>query len=337
MTGRWVDVSKWLEYLQTHPPDHLHTGLSPQGVQLGVDLALSQLNSESLAVASSIKGMAYTRATLVMARTVFTAPLEWAAVLLGRGSSVLIKVPEQSPNAANWLTKSAALFGLSLTASTDRSSVEGADLVIAMGSDKTIAQLSKQLQNQTAFFGFGHKFSAAYITDPDSWLSVATAIAAYDSRGCMSPVAVFTPLDRTTSVGALSGILSTLEQKWPRGQVSSAELASIRQRTLLATVVGEVSGENTARVFGLPEAHFKPTTPPRCATVIQVDSAAQAARILSPYAAQISTIATDEPSTHDLFRGLGARVVEPDAQQSPRLDRWHDGIDLLRATIRTED
>ena len=75
VTNRWHQVSKWLEHLPLHQPSHHHTGLSLQGVQLGVNLALSQLNSESLALASSIKGTPYNNATLVMARTVFTAPL----------------------------------------------------------------------------------------------------------------------------------------------------------------------------------------------------------------------------------------------------------------------
>ena len=69
---------------------------------------------------------------------------------------------------------------------------------------------------------------------------------------------------------------------------------------------------------------------PRTIAVVQLPDRSAALELLRPWARWLSTVGTDEPGTD----WLGARVCALGQMQRPPVDRLHDGVDLLRATLR---
>ena len=85
---RIADVKAWRDHLLALPVPSSH--LSPAGAEEVWLGALAALSNEALDAIDD--GPAYKTAVLVCARTVLTAPLEWCAVLLARGTRVTLKV-----------------------------------------------------------------------------------------------------------------------------------------------------------------------------------------------------------------------------------------------------
>ena len=76
---------------------------------LGQGWALRLMASPGTTVAGATAtaadgGLSSRGTTFVAARTVQTAPLEWCAVLLGRGTHVCLKVANDRPGLGPWLT-----------------------------------------------------------------------------------------------------------------------------------------------------------------------------------------------------------------------------------------
>ena len=321
-------VLRWRDRLAESDPSQAAEGLSAAGAREAFQASLSALNDEALADAWARSGQPFERATMVVARTVFTAPLEWCAVLLGRGTAVHLKHPEGLPGLSSAMVTAARAERLPLTASADRTTIQSADLVVGMGADSTIERIAKDLPPGVRFLGFGSRFSVAWIRDLRSLNAVAYDAALYDGRGCMSPVAVFT--DHPEAGSALADAMQTHEAVLPRGETTSQEQAQLRTRRALARVVGMVHEGPGWSVHELPSAHFSPAGLPRSLMLHQVKDGGEFVRLIRPHLSKLSTIGTDEPA---LVRELGVRSCAPGEMQRPPLNRRHDGIDWLSATL----
>jgi len=318
------------------PGDH---GLSPEGADEAWAASLAALDDTSLDQVAKMQVDPWARAAVVCASTVFTAPIEWCAVLLGRGSEVVLKVPGSDPDFARVLVDAAAATGLPLSATTDRQAIANCEYVLAMGSDESVAEIGRGLASSVAFEPHGHRFSAAWICGAeladdalipadfrDAVGSVAADAALYDGRGCLSPVVVFTTLSSATD--ELAEALARAQDRWPRGQISDHEAASIRTRAALAKVTGRVRSGRDWSVHELPAAHWKPIALPRSIALVRVADEAEAAAVLRPWKSSLSTIGTDG-TWED-----GPRVCRVGRMQRPGLHRLHDGVDWLRTTAR---
>ncbi|MEQ1566843.1 MAG: acyl-CoA reductase [Myxococcota bacterium] len=331
-------VVAWRELVRGLDPATIGSPLSPAGVRAALDAALEPLTDDALARAASVSGRPFSTACVVVARTVFTAPLEWCAVLLARGTAVVVKHPEGAPGLAPHLVAAAREVGLPLGATADRTAVFGPELLVAMGNDDTIGALSGVPAERALLFGA--RFSIAWVREVRSLEAVAADAALHDGRGCMSPVAVATPLPFAEVLPALAAAMANAERAVPRGAISAWEAARIRDRRALARAVGQaVEGPGWA-AHGLPPDRFDPTALPRVLAVHTLPDLAAFTRWIGPAAAHLSTVATDDPSLlpGEGARGPilfpGARVVPVGAAQRPPLDRLHDGVDWLRQTVR---
>lgn len=319
---RWEQVRRWRDALRSVDIP-LDTGLSRKGAIEAINTALDALDDRALDAIASLKVDGFETATVVAARTVFTAPLELIAVLLGRGSKVTVKTPSGQPGLMPAASRVAKRLGLELNHTSHRDL--DADLVIAMGSDETIAALRSSLPARTRFVGFGHRFSVAWLTQTASADGIARDIAMHDTRGCMSPVAVFTP-DARIMAEALDRALT--EISWPRGDLAPAEGARIRTDIARARILGSAHVGPDHAIFVLPTDRFNPHAGPRTIAVHQVDSLDQVCRALTPWSQHLSTVGTDDPTALQRLLATGAhRVCGPGEMQRPPLRRAHDGVD----------
>ncbi len=342
----WDLVRAWRDVLHEMDPALQPTGLSPEGAREALSAALHALDDDSLDAVAALGGRAFPSAAIVSARTVTTASIEWCAVLLGRGSTVLLKTPTRDPGLTALLVGAAQRVGLPLLAVTDRAVVRQADLVVAMGTDETIESIRASLPARARFLPHGHRFSVAWLVDEplavdsrvpfgfDSpWQSLAADAALHDGRGCYSPLAVFTPLPLAEACDRLAEGMASAARSWPVGTVAPAEHAAIRARRALARMTGELREGEGWSVHGLPVEHLDLVSLPRSVAVYAVGDAGEAARALAPYARWLSTVGTDDPDSLGTWMSLGAtRLCRPGRMQRPPLLRPHDGEDWLRAT-----
>jgi hypothetical protein len=319
----WRDAA-----LRQGAPD-IDSPLSPQGLEEVWRVAFEALTDEALDEAWSLPARPPRRAAFVAARTVATACLEWCAVWWGRGTEVCLKVPRAAAGLGPWLQTSADTHGLPLEVVTDPAAVRG-DLVVAMGRDETIDALREQLPSDARFIGFGHRFSVAACDTAAGLRALAADLAMHDTRGCLSPVAVFS--DHAEAERILADAMADAQQRWPRGRLHDHEHATLRQRAVLARVVGRVrQGEGWA-VHTLPAARFVPVAGPRLA-VVHPGGVQALLDSVEPHRRHLSTVGTDVH--HDVLRAAlpEARVVVAGQMQRPPLRRRHDGIDWVRAAV----
>ena len=126
--NRWPQVAAWIEALRAEQPD---VGLSERGAAVALQRSLDALS----AVPAHAERLAPPHTVIVCASTVFTAPLEWAAVLLARGGRVTLKAPR---TLERWFARVADLTPLPLESTTDRAVLAHADCIVAMGSNATL-------------------------------------------------------------------------------------------------------------------------------------------------------------------------------------------------------
>ncbi len=318
---RTADVKAWRNLLLALPIPQSHlSSAGAKEVWLG---ALAALSNEALDAIDD--GPAYETAVLVCARTVLTAPLEWCAVLLARGTRVTLKVPSSSPGWTQVMVDAAARIGLPLTATTDRRVIADAELVVAMGTDDTMDAVRPLISG--TFIELGHRFSVAYVTQ--DWLAVAQDAARHDGRGCFSPTIILS--SDPNAIEHLAEAMAVTQKRWPIGDVSPIEGATSRARGALAQVTGQCRSGEGWSVHQLPVEHLEPTALPRSVALIAVTNEQEAVDIVARFGRWLSCVSTDGDAT--LWKALHpSRVVLPGDLQRPVLHRIHDGLDWVRAT-----
>jgi hypothetical protein len=343
----WCKVRQWRDALSRVDAADLGTGLSPEGAREAWQVALEALSDEALDSAAARRGAPYHRATFVAARTVFTAPIEWCAVLLGRGTEVTLKVAAESDGTGRALVHAAANVGLPLALSTERGAVEGAELVVAMGSDETMSALAASIAPAQVLDTHGHRFSVAWVTgeatdDPwvpedfrDPWGSVAADLALHDGRGCLSPVAVFTPLPIEAAAISLAAAMARAEARWPVGRVGPGEWGLARSRGSLARVTGFEVPAGRGAVHALPLRFFEPASFPRHVALFHAPDARALVEVLEPWKRWLSTVGTNRVQDVTTLQQLGPiRICATGRMQRPALVRVHDGRDWVGDTLR---
>lgn len=351
-TPRPDAVIRWLHALDTDQEGRPDVGLSPEGRDEALRLALDALDPSSLAIAWGMPGHPFLRATFVAARTVVTAPLEWLAVLLGRGTRVVLKHPRGEPGLARWYAAHAHAVELPLEVTDDDATLRMSDLVIAMGGDETIRALDERLPEVVRFLGFGHRVSVAWlgrdVPVSEPWPeALVDDLVRHDSRGCMTPVAVFTDRPIPELSRRLADALVAAQRRIPRGTCAPAELAALRARDQLAHVLGlqpdtvPVPEVHTPwRVHVIPPDHAMPIALPRALQLVPVRSCEEAADWTASWNVPLSTFGhTPLRDPHGTqvgrFLALGAsRACLVGEMQAPPLLRVHDGVDLVQATVR---
>ncbi|MCB9664291.1 MAG: hypothetical protein H6732_09270 [Alphaproteobacteria bacterium] len=333
----WAAVRAWRDLLADDIDAAPHAGLSTAGRRLAVTLALDALHDEALAAVAAMPGEPFDRATLVTARTVATAALEWLAVLLGRGTAVTWKVPREAPGLSGWIAGHAQQVGLPLVVTPERAAVSDTPLVVVMGDDATVAAVRAAARPDARVLGFGHRFSLAWVDadlDPVTAAeALARDVAAHDTRGCLAPAVVLTPAPERL-LGPLSSAMDTAQARWPRGELWPAEHAALRARDLLARATGQLVAGEGWRVHVLPPDQADPVARPRAVQLVALPDVDAARSWLAPWRDVLSTVASGLPPGAPSVALDAPRRCRLGELQAPPLQRWHDGVDHLRLTLR---
>lgn len=325
-------VRAWRDALQDLDPARIGGGLSSEGNTAVLSAALRAIDDDSLESVRRMTGEPFKTATLACASTVLTAPIEWCAVLLGRGTALTLKHHPGQDELIRHMVRIARMVGLPLSATDRRDQLAESELVVAMGTDETIDAIGTHLSKSTRFMGFGHRFSAAWVDKPDQFAWVAHDAALHDSRGCMSPCVVFTDLDINDALPVFADAMASAEGTLPRGRISLVEGATIRARRALAQVTGTVAVAKSWEVHAIPPTHFEPIALPRCVALVPVGGPADARAALAPYQRWLSTVGSSDLVQVADWGAL--RVCPLGSMQHPPLIRFHDGVDWLRLTLR---
>jgi hypothetical protein len=194
-----------------------------------------------------------------------------------------------------------------------------------MGSDATVREVRSSMSHTTRVLGFGHRFSAAWSPWGEDPAPLAADLAAHDGRGCMTPAVVFT--DDLRQGEALAAAMAHAEARWPRGAITDAESAALRGREALARITGKVWAGPGWAVHALPAERWSPVSLPRSAQlVVTSDTLAS----LAPWSDALSTLGSSAPRSAPGH----VRVTAPGTMQAPPVERLHDGVDWLRATLQ---
>lgn len=204
------------------------------------------------------------------------------------------------------------------------------DRAIVYGSDETVAMFRTRFGRDDDFYGFGHRFSVAYVESADDIGAAADRAAAdivtWDQTGCLSPQTIFV---RDRSHGAeefaraLAKSLCAFESRCPRKIPENA--TSLAIRALRADVAMREAGRVFASEKGTswsvlydPEPVLEATPLHRTVWVRGVRDQAELIGILEPHRAHLEIIGVE-----GLEKPLvGFESVSLGEMQSPPLPRF---------------
>jgi hypothetical protein len=231
----------------------------------------------------------------------------------------------------------------------------GADVVVAQGSDTTIADLSARLPGK--FVGYGSRLSFAFVgwevmRHPPARRSAARRLAydvsVWDQRGCLSPHVCLVGCEKEDSLElfarAVAEELTRLARCLPARQKSVWEEAAIRQfREEAAWSGAQLLGseaDSTWSVSVEKHPHLRPTCGLRCLRLQPVRSWEEVAAAIGPHrrtieAAGIAASAKRSGEIKELLRAAGvANVVALGQMQRPTLAWKPGGRPRLREWFR---
>ncbi|MFK7998351.1 MAG: acyl-CoA reductase [Polyangiales bacterium] len=237
------------------------TGLSPQVVRHGLATSFHDLREE-LSCIAALPGARASSGFIALAGNVFSACLRPFA------TAAVLEVPLQARVSSRESAFATALghalkpfcdIELLRFPNTDdasfRAAIQSADFCEAYGSDETLDALSVFTPTMIRRgHGLGVVLLGASIDDL-AYDALAEDIAAYDQRGCLSPRVVFAEGELEAHAEKLDDSLTRVEERLPRGEVSTdvqaassqwrgtaAALHPLRESPSHAIVVDEMGG-----------------------------------------------------------------------------------------------
>ena len=334
MSSRWKDVLQWIERLREHPPRHNFTGLSKPGLRACIKVALDAVTPEALAQAAREPGEPWQRVGLVTTHTTATAPLEWLAVLLGRGSEVVWVSSDVHPGLSLWMCAHSADLPLRRVARFEE--LAACDFIVVFGDASTARRLQPFIDTTATVYVHGSSWSGVWVTGSqelqpvpglpasmqDTWGRIAADAALHDGRGCRSPHIIFTPLSREAVLDPLADAMARAEQLWPRGTVYPAEASFEHARESLARVVGDVRVGEGWSVHAVPEKNADCHSAPRSLLVVPEIELEAALDRVRGWSHDLLLMGTDTLSDAPKWASIGAHDVVPIGEmQRPPLHR----------------
>ncbi|NOY83806.1 MAG: hypothetical protein GXO96_03085 [Nitrospirae bacterium] len=236
--------------------------------------------------------------------------------------------------------------------SITKTAFQKSDLVIAYGSDESIATIQTLMPSNTPRILHGHKLSFGIISreniSKNLSKKVAMDIALYDQQGCLSPHLYYvesdgksTPLDFAEQVAESLQILS---KKFPKGLCDESTASQIQQlRGTLPLKGGSVfeSPNNTDwTVLFDPSPEFTLSPLSRCVWIKSVGDLSEIPPLLSSVRNDIQAIGIAIPKTRadTMIENLsligGCRICPIGKMQRPPLNWMHDGKKRLLPLLR---
>lgn len=272
---------------------------------------------------------------VIAARTLPASTLR--AVLMARllGARVLLKTASGQDDVAAAIAAADPAVTPRPFASTDLigrdAALADADAVVVLGGDSTVADVRAHTRPDSAFLGYGHRVSAAWVDHPDDAVAAGLAadLLAWDQAGCLAPQLVWCAGDPVDLAARVAAAVHALEPALPMDLPPGAARARHTAATLATMRGGHVFGTATARVATLPDPAFRASPGHRFLWVLPADE--DALRASLPV---LSTLAGDAPAAVPLPGHV--RRCAPGAMQRPPLTWRHDGLPNLLPMLRLD-
>jgi hypothetical protein len=295
------------------------TGLSPQGVSLGLDRYLETDASESEIDRLVERAGTAPRVHLVLSANVFVGAVRALAVAVAAAPEVSVRPSRREPIMAELLARAVAeggeLDGVELVA--EITPVAG-DEVHVYGRRESIALLTQNLVPGVLVRGHGPGMGIAIVEAGES-LDFGRAAAlcswdviAFDQRGCLSPRVVVisgTIRDAELFFDQLSAELTARQREIPRGVLSKEERTegALYRDTMAAIGRCRAGDGGTVGLDTSPRALLLPP-PGRHVHVARVSAGADLLTLLAPFADVVTCLGTagDGPFARRLVAELGA-------------------------------
>jgi len=220
-----------------------------------------------------------------------------------------------------------------------------ADVIVAFGSDATLAQLRTRTRPDQKFIAHGHAVSLLWIAEPDRLTSrqaraCATDVLTYDQLGCLSPQAIYVPPG--TAIAMLGDKLArALESHWKQIRLKPARPLSVAARITEVRDVAHALGHRvwlpSGRHLGWtiihdPNPFFTPS-PLHGVIYLRQVSLARLPHALASVAERVSTVGIAGRLSlpwEKAFLSLGvSRFCAAGRMQFPPLTWHHDGRPTL--------
>jgi acyl-CoA reductase-like NAD-dependent aldehyde dehydrogenase len=227
------------------------------------------------------------------------------------------------------------------------------ELVVAFGSDATLAEISSNIPYPVQMVGYGTKASAGYVTrDALTDATAAAAIAAgaardlilYESEGCLSLHVLFVEEGGAIGVGEFAERVATAmrsvatefpsaldDASAPARRAAARDLAVFRDERCFAD-----AGADYLAVLDPPRAS-PPFFLPRTLGIHRVERPADAAEYLERHGIQLEAlaIAGDRDDLIELaLRTKAARIAPFGSLQAPPLGVFHGGRPRIAEFVR---
>lgn len=247
-------------------------------------------------------------------------------------------------------------------ADLEKAAFGGADLVVASGSDVSLASIRERLGADTRFIGYGHKLSFGLVTRAGladcgalaHWSRAAAYdVAVYDQLGCLSPQLVYVeeggPVSPREFASALADDLAEWQITLPRGAVPTEAVSAIRcvrDQAEWQALAGKDIELHTSRggadwtVIYEADPTFVPSPLYRTVRVKPLRGPAHLAELLAdwrPYLEAVGLAAAPDESARlgELLAGLGvSRVCPLGKMQRPPLNWRRGGRPRIGAFVR---
>ena len=232
-----------------------------------------------------------------------------------------------------------------------------AEVVIASGSDKSLAAICSQVRGK--FIDYGHKISFSVITkealDDAQTLARKAAydVALFDQQGCLSPQLIYVEEGGAISPQAFASLLAEALAEWervlPRGTVpqeASAAIHRTRDEAEWQALAGKdvtlyASLNGTAWTVVLdPDPTFVPSPLYRTIRIKPFSSSTQLHEVLTPWrpyleAAGLATYATRNTQLVEVLAQAGvSRICPIGTMQTPPLSWRHGGRPRIADLVR---
>lgn len=212
----------------------------------------------------------------------------------------------------------------------------GVETVIAYGDSPALADLERRAPGK--LIGYGPRTSLAVISgdaDPERAAEgLASDIALFDQRGCLSVAAIYTTAAEDTAealAGRLEAALRERARAWPPGAADPASLAAVQQARLEAEMrglrpCGLTVAEGTVLVDSDPA--FRPSPGLRTVRIHPLADLSRLPALLAAWEGRLQGAALAGADAWALAERLAAlgvsRCAPPGELQSPDAS-WHNG------------
>jgi hypothetical protein len=230
--------------------------------------------------------------------------------------------------------------------------LEQADIVSVFGGDNTLNTIRAQLSATVSFVGHGHGLGAAFVdrgalasevSAREAARRLARDIAAYDQRGCLSPLVAWVragePIDGETFAHFTFEALGELAESLARGPLPRESAAAQLSFRGIAALRGRVFEGDGFAVCYEGKAPLRISPGYRNLQVLDVSGERELCEKLAPLGVHlkclgVAGVADVGALAERLPARVAPRVCALGSMQTPKLDALQDGVPVWEGLLR---